>query len=181
MPTTMTHYVLGFVAAKTVRPHPATWRFVLLSMVCSALADIDVTGLRAGIPYGHLLGHRGFFHSPFFALLVSVFVVSVFFAKECGLPGKRADLVVYFFLLTASHGLLDAMTSGGLGVAVFAPFSNKRYFLPWRPLQAAPLGRGIFSERGLEVLSGELVWVLIPACVVWLICRLGRNIFIEEE
>lgn len=181
MPTAMTHYVLGFVVAKTVRPARTMWRFLLLSTVCSALPDIDVLGLRAGIPYDHFLGHRGFSHSPFFALLLSVFVVAVFFWRSEVFRPKRGLLVVYFFLLTASHGLLDAMTSGGLGVAMLSPVSNARYFMPWRPLYVAPLGRGIFSERGVQVLTCELVWILIPACVVWLIFWVGRNILIEEE
>jgi hypothetical protein len=34
------------------------------------------------------------------------------------------------FLATAGHGLLDAMTNGGLGLAFFSPFDNHRYFLP---------------------------------------------------
>ncbi len=181
MPTAMTHYVLGFIAAKTVRPARTMWRFLLLSMVCSALPDIDMLGLRAGIPYGHFLGHRGFFHSPFFALLLSVFVVAVFFWRSDIFRRKRGLLVVHFFLLTASHGLLDAMTDGGSGVAMLSPVSNARYFMPWQPLYVAPLGRGIFSARGLQVLGCELVWILIPACVVWLIFWVGRNIFIEEE
>ncbi len=181
MPTAMTHYVLGFVAAKTVRPSRTTWSFLLLSMVCSALPAIDVLGLRAGIPYDHFLGHRGFSHSPFFALLLSVFVVAVFFWRSEVFRRKRWLLVVYFFLLTASHGLLDAMTDGGSGVAMLSPVSNARYFMPWRPLYVAPLGRGIFSARGLQVLGCELVWILIPACVVWLIFWVGRNILTEKE
>ncbi len=181
MPTAMTHYVLGLVAAKTVRPGKTMSRFLLLSMVCSAIPDIDVFGWRAGIPPEHFLGHRGFFHSPFFALLLSVFVVAVFFSRSEVFRRKRGLLVVYFFLLTASHGLLDTMTVGGSGVAMLSPFSNARYFLLWRPLYVAPLGRGIFSERGVQVLTCELVWILIPVCVVWLIFWVGRNILIKEE
>ena len=38
-----------------------------------------------------------------------------------GVPGVGSfALVTYFFLATASHGVLDAMTNGGLGVAFFA-------------------------------------------------------------
>ena len=179
MPTAMTHYVLGLVAAKTVRPTKTMWRFVLLSMVCSALPDIDVLGFWAGIPYNHFFGHRGFFHSPFFALLLSVFVVAVFFARSEVFRRKRG--VVYFFLLTASHGLLDTMTSGGLGVAMLSPVSNARFLMPWQPLNAAPLGWGMFSERGVEILTCELFWILIPACVVWLMFWVGRNILTEKE
>ncbi|MBK8609138.1 MAG: hypothetical protein IPL84_04125 [Chitinophagaceae bacterium] len=34
-----------------------------------------------------------------------------------------------FLLAAASHAILDAMTTGGLGVA-FSPFDNTRYFFP---------------------------------------------------
>jgi hypothetical protein len=46
---------------------------------------------------------------------------------------KRAICTIRVFLATASHGVLDATTNGGLGVAFFSPFDNRRYFLPWRP------------------------------------------------
>jgi inner membrane protein len=63
----------------------------------------------------------------------------------------------------ASHPLLDMATSGGLGCALFWPFDEQRYFLPWRPLTVSPIGGGFFSEWGLRVLLQEIVWVWIPA------------------
>jgi inner membrane protein len=80
----------------------------------------------------------------------------------------------YFFLATASHGLLDAMTDGGLGVAFFSPFNNARYFLPWRPIRVSPIGVSrFFTDRGLEVLKSELFWIWLPAALLvasaWLI------------
>src|SRR6266540_4876570 len=45
------------------------------------------------------------------------------------------------------HGFFDAMTNGGLGVAFFAPFDSRRYFLAFRPLEVA-FGRGVrFANR----------------------------------
>jgi len=38
------------------------------------------------------------------------------------------------FFVAASHGLLDAMTRGGEGVALLSPFDTTRYFLFWRPI-----------------------------------------------
>jgi len=83
---------------------------------------------------------------------------------------------VYFFLATASHGLLDAMTDGGLGVGFFAPFDNHRYFLPCPPSRVSPTGVGrFFTDRGLAVLQSELLWIWLPAMLlalsVWLIGR----------
>jgi inner membrane protein len=70
---------------------------------------------------------------------------------------------VYFFLLTASHGLLDSLTSGGLGIALWAPFADTRYFFPVTPIQVSPLSvRAFFSSWGVKVLVSEFVWVWIP-------------------
>jgi membrane-bound metal-dependent hydrolase YbcI (DUF457 family) len=60
--------------------------------------------------------------------------------------------------VTASHGVLDAMTDGGLGIAFFAPFDNTRYFFPFRPVKVSPIGLSFFSARGLDVIWSELLW-----------------------
>jgi inner membrane protein len=92
----------------------------------SVLPDLDVLGFRAGIPYQHLFGHRGFMHSLCFALLVAA--IGTPLARSLGSsPGLTFAVL---FVSIASHGVLDALTTGGLGVAFFSPFSNRRYFLP---------------------------------------------------
>jgi inner membrane protein len=78
-------------------------------------------------------------------------------------------LWVFFFLATASHGFLDSMTNGGLGVAFFAPFSDTRYFMPWRPILVSPISLHVFfGYGGLRVMWSELVWVWPPAALVFL-------------
>jgi len=68
------------------------------------------------------------------------------------------------------------MTSGGFGIAFFAPFSNARYFFPWRPIVVSPIGIGaFFSHRGLEVMPSELVWIWLPAAAVVFACWLRRR------
>jgi inner membrane protein len=143
--------------------------------LCSVIPDLDVIGFRFGIPYGAFCGHRGFTHSILFAALLATLVMLVAFRQ--GVPGLgRFTLWTYFFLATASHGLLDAMTDGGLGVAFFSPFNNTRYFLPWRPIRVSPIGIArFFSHRGLEVAQSELLWIWLPTAtlilVTWLIHR----------
>jgi inner membrane protein len=66
------------------------------------------------------------------------------------------------FACTASHPLLDALTNGGLGVALFWPWSDARLFAPWRPIAVSPIGAGFFSARGLAVLGSDLRWVWLP-------------------
>jgi inner membrane protein len=57
------------------------------------------------------------------------------------------------------------MTTGGLGVAFFSPFSNTRYFFPWRPIAVSPIGARFFSPRGFAVLLSEALWVWTPMLV----------------
>ena len=79
---------------------------------------------------------------------------------------KWQKLWLYLFLATISHGLLDAMTGGGLGVAFFAPFVNTRYFFPFRPIRVSPIGSSFFSARGFTVLESEIIWIWIPSAAV---------------
>jgi hypothetical protein len=70
---------------------------------------------------------------------------------------------IYFFIAAASHGVLDAFTDGGLGVAFFSPFDTRRYFFPVTPISVSPVGVSFFSVHGLFVLLSELVWLWLPA------------------
>jgi len=150
-------------------------RVWVVGVVCSVIPDLDVIGFRFGIHYGDFWGHRGFTHSILFAaLLASAMTLTVFRHVSPGLD--RLRMWIYLFLATASHGFLDAMTDGGLGVAFFAPFDNNRYFLPFRPIHVSPIGFGrFFSQRGIAVLQSELVWIWLPAGLlalsVWLMRR----------
>lgn len=147
--------------------------------LCSVLPDIDTIGFRFGIHYGDFWGHRGFTHSLLFAaVLAGVGAVMLF---RHGLTGiRRLALFMYLFAATASHGVLDAMTNGGLGVAFFSPFDNRRYFLPWRPIRVSPISVHRFlSGRGYAVLQSELLWIWVPAILfaaVVLMLRYSRNV-----
>jgi len=136
----------------------------LTAAACAAsiLPDVDSFGFWAGVPYRDLFGHRGFTHSLFFAALVAA--AASCFARHVGASWRFTFLFV--FVSAASHGLLDALTTGGLGVAFFSPFSNRRYFLPWRVIVVSPIGVGAFlSSWGLRVLRSELIWVWLPCAM----------------
>ena len=147
-----------------------------IGALCTVVPDFDVLGFRFGIRYGDFWGHRGFTHSILFAALVAAVAVGIAFRRALPII-SRFSLWTYFFLATASHGLLDAMTDGGLGVAFFAPFDNRRYFLPWRPIRVSPIGvTRFFSARGFAVIQTELLWIWLPAGLlalsVWIMRRL---------
>ncbi len=151
------------VALGSDRMPPA---LTVAACVGSVLPDLDALGLDAGIPYEHVFGHRGFLHSLCFALLVAA--VGAGFARS--LQASPAVAFAVLFLGTASHGVLDALTTGGLGVAFFSPFSNRRYFLPWRVLAVSPIDIGaFFSGWGLRVLRSELTWVWGPCMALALV------------
>ena len=78
------------------------------------------------------------------------------------------SLVGLFFLVTVSHGILDAMTDGGLGVAFFSPFDTTRYFFLWRPIRVSPIGVGrIFSAQGAAIMASEMEYVWLPLATLW--------------
>jgi inner membrane protein len=150
-------------------------RVWLLGAVCSAIPDLDVLGFQAGIPYASFWGHRGFTHSLLFAALLAI--LAVLATSPRAIPAiNRLTLWLYLFLATASHGLLDAMTDGGLGVAFFSPFNNHRYFLPWRPIHVSPIGLSrFFSHRGLFVLPSELLYIWLPSALLLTVAVLFRQ------
>jgi inner membrane protein len=131
--------------------------------VLAALPDLDVIGFRFGIHYGDLLGHRGLSHSLAVAVTLSGMVSWHWWRGGAGsLP--PALVWSYLALAMASHGLLDMLTDGGLGIALAAPLDNTRYFFPVRPIAVAPIGLyGLRDARMLRVITTELLWVWIPA------------------
>jgi inner membrane protein len=160
MASLLTHAVfaaaLGQAAPGNLRKD---WRFWCAAVACSALPDVDVVGFRFGVSYGALWGHRGLTHSLLFAAITGI-IASASLGR---ISGERRTLAPLFSLITASHGLLDAMTDGGLGVAFFSPFVVDRYFLPWRPIHVSPLGvHAALSGRWISVLGSEIrsVWIL---------------------
>jgi len=147
-------------------------RFWVLSVLCAVIADADVLAFKFGIPYSHMFGHRGFFHSLFFALLLGIFVGFAFFPERGIYSRAQWMIVAYFFLLAASHGILDAFTDGGLGIGLFSPFDNTRYFFPITPIEVSPLSiRGFLTGWGIRVLMSEFVWVWVPVLAVALFIR----------
>jgi len=168
---------LGTIFARPTIPK----RVWVIGAICSVLPDIDVIGFRFGIRYGDFWGHRGFTHSLVFAAILASFVAFAGFIPRTLGIGRMA-LWIYFFVATASHGFLDAMTNGGLGVAFFSPFDNTRYFLPWRPIVVSPISvTRFFSDRGVAVLQSELLWIWIPAGLLAILMFVLKNVLKRSE
>src|SRR5438552_3423325 len=171
MPSVFSHAVAGAALGAVFRRPGPPARFWLAGAVCAAVPDLDVLGRGFGIPWGHVLGHRGLTHSLAFAAVLAVVVV----ASGLAGPAHRSRLWSFLFVATASHGVLDAMTDGGSGVALLAPFDSTRYFLPWRPIPVSPMGFRFFSAYGLEVFEHELVLIWLAAGVLVGLAWAGRD------
>ena len=170
MASAFSHAFVALALGKAI-PHRAMKRPLLLTgAICSIAPDLDVIGFAFGIQYEDLWGHRGMTHSLFFAGLLSAVLVALGYRQESS--ATKAGIGLYLFLCTASHGVLDAMTDGGLGIAFFSPIDHTRYFFPFRPVAVSPIGIGnFFSTDALRILASEIQWIWLPTLVVLLTVR----------
>lgn len=161
MATAFTHALVGGALGRL--GSPPTRRLVLVLAGLSVLPDVDLLAFGLGIPYEHPLGHRGLTHSlPFAALcgLLTPWLAGGPVRTKARAWWSRAALGT---AATASHGLLDALTNGGLGVGFFVPLLSERFFFAWRPLLVSPLSPGaFFTPAGARILASEIVWVWLP-------------------
>ena len=182
MPTAITHGIVGLAANWAFAPRETPKYFWGLATACSILPDLDILGFYIGLPHRHLFAHRGFFHSPFFALLLSLLVLGLLFRRYRIFSKPWFSYFFFFFFVTTSHGLLDALNSGGYGAALFIPFNDSRYSFPWTPLPIPPIRiRSFFSPWGWTVFKRELLWVWLPLLFLVLISRSFRSAFAGRE
>lgn len=154
------HVIVGIAGARLLAtPRTSLRERLALSMglsVLSLLPDADVIAFWLRIPYAAPWGHRGASHSLLLALLLG---------SLCGVwlgrwQGRVLRPLIVCSTVACSHGLLDALTDGGLGVALLWPWDHKRIFFPLRPLPVAPIGLRLISQRGLWVLLRETLYFL---------------------
>ncbi len=170
MATVFTHGLTAVTIGKSFirkKQSPVFWGSLVL---CSLLPDIDIVGSKFGIAYGDFWGHHGFTHSLCFAVIVGFFIGLVFYRRLGIASPEWWKYVALYSTVTASHGVFDAMTNGGLGIAFFAPFDNSRYFLPWTPVQVTRVGfYDFFSHKGFRILMSEGIFILAPMSAVYVI------------
>jgi inner membrane protein len=172
MPTVLSHPAVPLALGLGLGRGVISRRLLVCGVIGSVLPDLDVIAFHFGIPYAAEFGHRGMSHSLLFA-----FAVALLGACFCR-PLQSGFLCAFLFLFAAiaSHGLLDAFTNGGLGIALLWPWSDYRFFAPVQAIEVSPLGLArFFSERGIVVLKSELVWVWLPAIVVGMLLRAARR------
>jgi inner membrane protein len=173
MASLFSHALVGSALGQaSVHEWRRDWRFWGLVVTCSILPDIDSIGFHAGVPYGALWGHRGMTHSVLFAAIAAAGLALAF--RRTFPPAWKLGALL--FAVIVAHGILDAMTNGGLGVAFFAPFDTQRYFFPWRPIQVSPIGISrFFTWRAARILSSEALWIWFPALAFAALVRMAQS------
>jgi inner membrane protein len=171
MPTILTHPAVPLAMAIGVGRGAVSRRLLFAGVAASVLPDLDVIAFRIGVPYAADFGHRGFSHSLLFALLAAI-------AGACLFGLLRSTFLrsfLFLFLAAASHGILDAFTNGGLGIAFLWPWSSERFFAPVQVIEVAPLRAARFlTQRGAHVLWSEILWVWLPVMGVAVAAALFR-------
>ena len=141
-------------------------------VLASLLPDADMIGFSLGVPYGSEFGHRGFTHSLLFAALIACFA-----AAACKSLRSTAYLAFLFVGISCvSHSLLDMVTSGGKGVALFWPFEKTRVLSPFTPVAAAPMSAArFFTSHGWQVMKSEVFWIWLPLFGLAVTVRFNRR------
>ena len=141
MPTVITHAVVPLLIGAAAGRRTISPRLLAAGAIAAMLPDADVLAFKFGVAYADAFGHRGATHSIALALALAALAACAWRLLRTT-PGRA---FVFVGLAALSHPLLDALTDGGLGVALAWPMSAERFFFPWRPIEVSPIGARFFS------------------------------------
>jgi inner membrane protein len=170
MATIFSHSLVGVTLAALAPAPLRNKKFYFWMALLPIVPDFDSIGFAFYIPYESFWGHRGITHSVLFSLIAALIVNTISFRKIVAFN--------FLFFATASHAFIDALTNGGLGVALYSPFSNERIFFGYRPIQVSPIGVHFFSKKGLEVLQNEFFWIVLPCIAILLLNYLRKKKYV---
>ena len=156
MPFPVAHALIGASAAAALDRRSA-WRFLLLSALLGVCPDFDY--LLNLLRVGRGGWHHGFTHSIIFALIVGALTALI-----CGWRSVSG-----FFALSAatvSHTLLDYFMTESRGVALWWPFTDRRYkFRGPNPIDYT-WSNDTFMDAAIDILRISLVEVMLFAPVL---------------
>jgi inner membrane protein len=90
------HAAAGAALSIAFAPVRAATRFWVVALVLAVLPDADSLLYYFRISF-YSIGHRGFFHSPFFGLIVCFVVMALFFREEVFFSGRWFGYFSVFF------------------------------------------------------------------------------------
>lgn len=174
MPSLLTHpavpLALATMAGRNLIPTP----LLAVGIGFSLLPDLDGIAFLFDIPWYSPFSHRGLSHSFAFALLCALLATP----WATRLRADRLRVFVFLALSMISHGILDAFTTSGGGVALLWPLESSKIAFGFRPILTSPISlQRFFSAEGLAVIQSELLWVWLPLGLLALLCRMLRRAF----
>ena len=163
MPTIFSHAVIPASIALGLGSKVIPKPLLIAGLIVSVFPDADSGAFAFGIPYENQFGHRGFMHSLVFAAaLAGLWTWRNMEFNVGGNTVKRSVVFTYLFICMASHGLLDMLTNGGKGIALFWPFWNERLFFPITPILVSNIGLSFLSMESLNVVKWEFILLWLP-------------------
>ena len=154
MCTIYTHAAAGLGIARLYTARPMSWPYWALAALLPIIPDLDVFSTAA---YGSTLGHRGITHSLLFALVLGIVAASMTCRR---LQTSWWSLAFLFFVVVASHGLLDAITRGGETIQFFWPLQAR--YGNWGPIPVSDISVELPDPRYSRAVRSELLWVWLP-------------------
>ena len=164
--------LLGATAYGALRPHDSTTRWgmsrraiLLCCVLLPMIPDADVA-MHFWFKYGHPLAHRGISHSLLFAVLLALAVAFALQRFGRAQRGRRAlaQMTLAFSLLLASHGITDAMTTGGKPPRLLWPVVSEGVWFPKQFIPMSPMGSSLlrtnWTDKQLRKLAAQRQRVL---------------------
>jgi inner membrane protein len=167
MPTVFAHGVFAWASVNVILRNRMGKSAAFAAISLAILPDADVIAFKLGIGYGEPLGHRGLSHSIAFALCTAAIATWLLLRTwRQSIRPRGISLFFALFIAAISHPLLDMLTNGGHGVALFAPLSWDRVFFSIRPIPVSPIGIRLSL---IEVILWECAFFLPVAAGAWLL------------
>jgi len=158
MASLFTHVAVPLVARRAVGvPEGIERRLDVALVLVSIWPDLDFATLPFEVRPGDLLGHRGLTHSIFVAIAVGL-VASLLFPKSA-----RRRVAPLLVVVALSHPIIDALTAGDLGVALFWPITRARLSFPFALVATCPVGLDEWlGYWGLLTIANEALYIVTP-------------------
>jgi len=135
-----------------------SWKLFLIGVILGNLPDLDFCFVW--FMHGDEDWHRGFAHSLPFAALIGIAAGWIF----CHIEKRQISWYPFglFTLLTASHGVLDTLTTASAadGVELLSPFTRMRFAVDPLHYQSTFVTFRYFCDRVThDRFPIELIWV----------------------
>jgi inner membrane protein len=168
MATIFTHPIVAVTLGRLIGMPSRT---IAIGSLLSIVPDLDFVAFYTQYEDWHIIGHRGITHSIAFAIVLGL-IATRFCTVTRAFDRDWWRTFLFLTFCTASHGMVDACTSGGAGIAFLWPFTEARFFFPWNPIQVSPIGLEFLQWEGVEVLISEFRWVWLPCIMILVVHKL---------